>query len=175
MSWQAVSGEQMSQERREARARSKSDGVILAAEVRIYGSEPGQSDIRFSLPATSSLRQLANDVGPEQLVDRLQNATMLNVSQALQVLMVETGQLPPPGSGVAESPAPSLLLEILFYSLDRGGAEVGLSMPDPAMFRRVLADEQDLSSVASRALTIVQREVADGLRKAVLQRGLFSS
>jgi hypothetical protein len=142
---------------------------MLEIDYRYFGD--GQTPSAVSLTVHGDqLSERASTSSRTDLTDRIVTAATWAVEDAFQLLVIDTGEVPPSGSvaSAGPPPLPAVHLTLVLHGLDRGQAEVALSAPDPELFRTALAAGETLPDVGHSVVAALCQDLRPLLRRDLL-------
>ncbi len=147
--------------------------LLLEAHVQLFSLDPGGCDVRFEVPVSSTLRTTAES-RPET-VENVADVIRSSASEAIEILVLSTGDLQKSGPIRDTEPPPALEMHLYLHGFRHQDAEVELAMPDPKLFRASVEAGSTLEAVMGTAVGIIDREVREALRTRAASRELFES
>lgn len=168
MSWQVMNYEDLPAD---LRALDQQRQVLANITIAMFDEGTAPSKMTLDVPATSALRGREwQSRSMRDIAARLADTIRSAVETSVHLLVVNPGRLAPAGGAERIGTLPVLDVRLILHEMDPSKAEVGVSMPDPAPFRRAMAQTGSLAEVMDGAVRRLDREVRTFLATELVER-----
>lgn len=139
--------------------------VVMQARVDLFALEPKRSRVQVEVPSGSPLRAGTPTLAPgtaslSDTIRQLSQAFSENIATAVEILMVETGQLQAVEHPV-DAAAPMLVVVMYARGFTANDIEANLANPNPLVLRRMMREGASLAFVGWSVTQAAEREFAD--------------
>ncbi len=148
--------------------------LLIESHIWLHNLDPGYCEVRFNVPRTSVLLEMAATTALPELAERVADSVLAAVSESINILVLGTGNIEKSGPIVAAQPPPVLELRVYLHSFRQQDAEVELAMPNPRLFQELTETGSTLESVMGSATGVIDRKVRKTLIVEASSGALFS-